>query len=403
MRPEDLVCLFLNRIPELFFSFLGILKIEAIVQPLFSAFGDETLYARLKDAGTRAVITQRKYLPMLRRIRNKLPGLEFIIVIDTLINSKLEDKEYKFTLKSGNAIENLEIFPARSESPSLLHYTSGTTGQPKGVGNTHYSLISQFLTAKKVLDLRDEDICWCTADPGWVTGTSYGIIGPWRLGIAQCVLDSGFSAQKWFRFIEKYKVSMWYSDPTAIRSLMKVGDEVIKNFDLSSLRHLASVEEPLNAEAVIWSGRVFGKPFRDTYWQAEIGSIMIANFPEMKIKPGSMGKPCTGITAVIPDPVTYKPLIKQVEIGLIAFKPSWPSMIRNYWNNPKKYSEKFFNGWYLTGDKGRIDNDGYFWFIVKDDDVINRGWHLVSPFEVESVLLEHPPVGESLWWQNLMN
>ncbi len=193
----------------------------------------------------------------------------------------------------------MNIFPTKAESPSVLHYTSGTTGQPKGVKHVHYSLISQYLTAKWVLDLQEDDIYWCTADPGWVTGTSYGIIGPWSLGITQCVLDAGFSAQTWYKFIEKYKVSMWYSSPTAIRSLMKAGDEIVKTFDLSCLRHLASVGEPLNSEAVIWSERVFGKPFHDTYWQTETGSIMITNFPGMKVKPGSMGKPFPGITAKV--------------------------------------------------------------------------------------------------------
>jgi len=290
---------------------------------------------------------------------------------------------------------NSEIYPTNAESPSVLHYTSGTTGQPKGVKHAHYSIISQYLTTKWVLDLQDNDIYWCTADPGWVTDTSYGIIGPWSLGITQCVLDAGFSAYAWYRFIEKYKISIWYSSPTAIRSIMKAGDEIISNYDLSSLRHLASVGEPLNNEAVIRSNKVFGKPFHDTYWQTETGSIMITNFPGMKIKPGSMGKPFPGITAVILDSETYQPIREPGKIGLIAFKPGWPVMMRTYWNNEVKYREKFMNGWYLSGDKGSIDSEGYFWFVGRDDDVINTGGHLVSPFEVESVLLEHPAVGES--------
>jgi acetyl-CoA synthetase len=289
----------------------------------------------------------------------------------------------------------MEIFPTVAESSSVLHYTSGTTGQPKGVRHVHYSLISQYLTSKWVLDLQDDDIYWCTADPGWVTGTSYGIIGPWSLGITQCVLDSGFSASAWYKFIEKYRISMWYSAPTAIRSLMKAGDELIKEFDLSSLRHLASVGEPLNSEAVIWSQKVFGKPFLDTFWQTETGSIMITNFPGMKVKPGSMGKAFPGIEAVVLDMKSYEPISESGKMGLIALKPGWPSMMRMYWNNEEKYREKFVNGWYLTGDRASIDNEGYFWFVGRDDDVINTGGHLVSPFEVESALLEHPAVSES--------
>ncbi|MBG0858534.1 MAG: AMP-binding protein, partial [Bacteroidales bacterium] len=343
----------------------------------------------------RAIITQRKLLPKVRKIINRLPYLEFIIVVDDQGTKKLDKKEIAFNLQEMPSVQNMVIFPTKAESPSVLHYTSGTTGQPKGVKHVHYSLISQYITSKWILDLQDNDIYWCTADPGWVTGTSYGIIGPWSLGITQCILDAGFSAHTWYKFIEKYKVSMWYSSPTAIRSLMKAGKEIVRGYDLSSLRYLTSVGEPLNPEAVIWSEKIFGKPFHDTYWQTETGSIMITNFPGMKVKPGSMGKPFPGITATILDPKTYDPVKKSGDMGLLAFKPGWPSMMRTYWNNNEKYQEKFVNGWYITGDKARIDNEGYFWFIGRDDDVINTGGHLISPFEVESALLEHPAVGES--------
>ena len=391
----DRVCLFMDRIPELYLSFLGILKMGAIVQPLFSAFGDESLFVRLENAGTRAVITQKKHLSKIRKIRSTLPNLEFVIIVDNVKPSDLEPGEILFSLENAEPVEEFEISPTRAETHSLLHYTSGTTGQPKGVKHVHYSIMSQYLTTKWVLDLRDDDIYWCTADPGWVTGTSYGIIGPWSLGVTQCVLDSGFSAQAWYRFIEKYKITVWYSAPTAIRSLMKAGDDIVKEFDLSSLRHLASVGEPLNSEAVIWSGRVFGKQFHDTFWQTETGSIMITNFPGMKIKPGSMGRTFPGITGAVLDPVTFTPIEEPGRAGLIAFRPGWPSMMRTYWRNEEKYREKFVNGWYLSGDRSSIDNEGYYWFIGRDDDVINTGGHLVSPFEVESALLEHPAVGES--------
>lgn len=391
----DRVCLFMDRIPELYLSFLGVLKIGAIVQPLFSAFGEESLFVRLENAQTRAIITQSKHLSKVRKILDKLPHLEFIIVVDYNKAKKLENRELAFSLQESEPVEHLEIYPTNAETPSVLHYTSGTTGLPKGVKHVHYSLISQYLTSKWVLDLQDDDIYWCTADPGWVTGTSYGIIGPWSLGITQCVFDSGFSAQAWYKFIQDNKITMWYSAPTAIRSLMRAGDEIVKEFNLSSLRHLASVGEPLNSEAVIWSMKVFGKPFHDTFWQTETGCIMITNFPGMRVKPGSMGRPFPGITGVVLDPQKYEPITETGKIGLIAFRPGWPSMMRGYWNNEEKYKEKFINGWYLSGDRSTIDNEGYFWFIGRDDDVINTGGHLVSPFEVESALLEHPAVAES--------
>lgn len=391
----DRVCLFMDKLPELFIGFLGILKIGAIAQPLFSAFGDESLFVRLENAETKAIITQKKHVSKVRKIRDKMPFLEHIIIVDYDGKKPLREREIAFSLENAEPVEKFDIYPTKAESPSLLHYTSGTTGQPKGVKHVHYSLISQYLTTKWVLDLQKNDIYWCTADPGWVTGTSYGIIGPWSLGITQCVLDSGFSAEAWYKFMEKNKVTMWYSAPTAIRSLMKAGNDIIKKFDLSSLRHLASVGEPLNAEAVIWSEKVFRKPFLDTYWQTETGSMMLTNFPDMKIKAGSMGKPFPGITAAILDPKTLEPIKEPNKAGLIGFKPGWPAMMRTYWNNEKTYQSKFKNGWYLSGDRSTIDKDGYFWFIGRDDDVINTGGHLVSPFEVESALLEHEAVAES--------
>ncbi len=395
IESEDRVCLFMDRIPELYLSFLGVLKIGAIVQPLFSAFGDESLFVRLDNAGTKAIITQKKHVGKVRKIIDTLPSLEHIIIVDNIDESKLRDKEVIFNLEKADPVESMDIYPTRADSPSVLHYTSGTTGQPKGVRHVHYSLISQYLTTRWVLDLQEDDIYWCTADPGWVTGTSYGIIGPWSLGVTQCVLDSGFSADAWYKFIEKYKISMWYSAPTAIRSLMKAGEETVKKYDLSSLRHLASVGEPLNAEAVIWSEKVFGLPFLDTYWQTETGCMMISNFPDMKIKPGSMGKPFPGIEGVVLDADTFEPIKEIGKVGLIAFKPGWPSMMTTYWNNEVKYKEKFKNGWYLAGDRAYLDSEGYFWFIGRDDDVINTGGHLVSPFEVESALLEHEAISES--------
>lgn len=395
IKAGDRVCLFMNRVPELYIGFVGILKTGAIAQPLFSAFGEDSLFVRLENAQTSAIFTQRKHVAKVRKIRDRLPSLQHIFIVDYDGKSPLQEREEAFSMEGLGGVEHYDIYPTYAESPSVLHYTSGTTGMPKGVQHVHYSLISQYITAKWVLDLTDDDIYWCTADPGWVTGTSYGIIAPFALGVTQCVLDSGFSAEAWYRFIEKNKVTVWYSAPTAIRSLMKAGDEIIKKFDLSSLRHLASVGEPLNPEAVNWSIRVFGKPFHDTYWQTETGCILISNFPGMPVKPGSMGRPFPGITATVLSPNTYEPYPQPGKIGLIGIKPGWPSMMRGYWKNEEAYKNKFKNGWYLTGDRARLDSDGYFWFVGRDDDIINTAGHLVSPFEVESALLEHQAVAES--------
>ncbi len=390
----DRVCLFMDKIPELYIGFLGVLKMGGIAQPLFSAFGEEALFTRLDDAKTKAIITQKKHLGKVRRIKDKLPELTKIIVVDAE-DTAMQVNEILFSMEKISKIDTFEIFKAGREIPSLLHYTSGTTGKPKGAQHVHSSIIAQYITSKWVLDLQPEDIYWCTADPGWVTGTSYGIIGPWANGVTQVVLDAGFGTEKWYAFIEKHKVTMWYSAPTAIRLLMKEGMDAVKKYDLSSLRHLASVGEPLNAEAVIWSEKAFGKPFYDTYWQTETGAMVITNFPDMKIKPGSMGKPFPGIAATVVNTKTYEPIGTSGTVGLIALKPGWPSMMRAYWNNKETYDGKFKNGWYICGDRSSIDNEGYFWFVGRDDDVINTAGHLVGPFEIESALLEHKAVAES--------
>jgi len=395
LNPGERICLFMDKVPELYLGFLGILKMGGIAQPLFSAFGSESLLTRLEDAQTSAVLVQKKHLQKVRNIVKDLPCLKTIIVVDDDGSKPLKEKEVALNIYKEEKVENFDIYPSTAETPSVLHYTSGTTGKPKGAQHVHYSLISQYITAKYVLDLHDDDRYWCTADPGWVTGTSYGIIGPWANGVTQYVMDKGFMAENWYGFLEKYKITVWYSAPTAIRSLMKEGDEIVKKFDLSNLRHLASVGEPLNAEAVLWSEKVFGIAFHDTFWQTETGSIMVSNYPGMKIKPGSMGKPFPGITATVVDLKTFLPLEKRGVVGMIAAKPGWPAMFRTYWNNEITYQGKFKNGWYLCGDRASIDEEGYYWFVGRDDDVINTAGHLVGPFEIESALLEHHAVAES--------
>ena len=409
INPGDRVCIFMDKIPGLYFSFLGILKAGAVAQPLFSAFGDESLEVRLASAETRLIFTTQKHVKKVRKIQDRLPALEKIVVIEGNPD-KLKDGEIFFDVETAPKVESFQVFKSGPETPSVLHYTSGTTGQPKGAQHVHSSVWGQALTTSWVLDIKDDDVYWCTADPGWVTGTSYGIIGPWSLGATQCVLDSGFTSAAWYQFIQDNRVSVWYSAPTAIRSLMRDGDDLVKEYDLSSLRHLASVGEPLNAEAVIWSEKVYGLPFHDTFWQTETGAMMITNYPGMKIKPGSMGKPFPGITAGILDLASQEPVTEPGTVGLIAFRPGWPSMFRTYVNQPDIYRSKFVGAkpdaqpdelrtdeslWYVSGDRASFDKDGYYWFVGRDDDVINTGGHLVGPFEIESALVEHEAIAEA--------
>jgi acetyl-CoA synthetase len=394
LGPGERICLFLDRVPELYIGFLGILKMGGIAQPLFSAFGDEALWMRLDDAGTAAIITQRKHLAKVRKARARLSGLRHVLVVDAG-DAELREGERALALESIRPPERFELHHTDPETPSVLHYTSGTTGRPKGALHVHGALLAQYLTARVVLDLRSDDVYWCNADPGWVTGTSYGIIGPWANGVTQVVLDAGFSAAHWYDFLQRHRVTVWYSAPTAIRLLMREGTDLVRRYDLSSLRHLCSVGEPLNPEAVLWSREVFGLPFHDTYWQTETGCIVITNRPGMPIKPGSMGRPFPGIRATVLDPASGRPVAEPGRVGLIALEPGWPSLMRTYWNNAVAYAGKFRNGWYVCGDRATVDADGYFWFVGRDDDVINTGGHLVGPFEIESALLEHPAVAES--------
>lgn len=394
LKSGERIVIFMDKIPELYFSFLGILKMGGIAVPLFSAFGEDSLLTRLQNCNASAVLTTRKLVPRIRKINDRLPDLRHVVIMSEDESIPVKEREMAFSYSKAPRIESFESFPATEETPSVLHYTSGTTGQPKGALHVHSSIFSQYLTTKWVLDLKPDDIYWCTADPGWVTGTSYGIIGPWSLGITQVVLDGGFVPEKWYELIQKHKITVWYSAPTAIRMLMKAGKEIVKKFDLSSLRHLCSVGEPLNPEAVVWSEEVYGLPFHDTWWQTETGCILVSNYPGMKIKPGSMGKAFPGITAAVLSH-EFEPITEKDKPGLLALRPPWPSIFRTYWNNKSGYESKFKNGWYITGDRSSIDQDGYFWFMGRDDDVINVAGHLVGPFEIESVLLEHEAVAES--------
>jgi acetyl-CoA synthetase len=395
LKNLDRICLFLERVPELYIGFMGILKLGAVVEPLFSAFGEDALHSRMEDSSAVAVITQRKHLGKVRRVRERVPSLKTIIVIDHEEDGRpLRDGEVAFSMMD-NRLERFPVFKAHVETPSVLHYTSGTTGKPKGAMHVHGSILAQYLTTKVVLDLKDDDIYWCTADPGWVTGTSYGIIGPWAMGVTQVVVDAGFSSDRWYETIEKHRVTVWYTAPTAIRMLMKDGLDPVKRRDHSTLRHMCSVGEPLNPEAVRWGREAFGLDYHDTFWQTETGAIMITNLPGMPVKPGSMGRPFPAVEAAVVDPRTGEPITEAGHVGLIAIRPPWPSMMRTYWNNSATYYGKFQNGWYICGDQASLDSDGYFWFCGRDDDVINTGGHLVGPFEIESALLEHEAVAES--------
>jgi acetyl-CoA synthetase len=391
VKKGDRVFILLPRIPPLYISFLGILKTGAIAGTMFSAFGPSGIKDRLQDSEAKVLITDTELKKRVDEIRFELPALETIVVVGD--NVPKEKGVVSYDEEMRKASRNFEIEKMDPEDYSFMLYTSGTTGKSKGIVHAHYAIIQQHITAKWVLDLHEEDVMWCTADPGWVTGISYGILGSWSNGASSVVYEGRFDPAKWYSILEKYQVSIWYSAPTAIRMLMAAGNELPKKYDLSSLRYLCSVGEPLNPEAVKWSMEVLGLPFHDNYWQTETGGILVANYPSMPIKPGSMGRPIPGVkAAIVDDNGNELPIGKE---GNLAIEPGWPSMMREIWKNPEKYKSYFKGKWYITGDRAHIDKDGYVWFVGRADDVIKTAGERVGPFEVESVLIEHPAVAEA--------
>ena len=390
VKKGDRVFLFLPRVPELYIAFIGTLKTGAIAGTLFSAFQSKALEDRLKDSGAKIVVTDKELKKRIYKVKKNLPELKNLIIID---DKKRAKQEVDYNDEMYMASEEFNIVKTSPEDIAFMLYTSGTTGKPKGVIHAHLACLHEHMTAKYVLDIHDNDTYWCTADPGWVTGIAYEILGSWSLGSSTLVYAGRFDPEKWYSLLEKYKVNVWYTAPTAVRMLMRAGDKIVKKYNLKNLRHLCSVGEPLNPEAVKWSIKVFDRPFHDNYWQTETGGIAIANYPCMPIKPGSMGKPDPGIKAEIIDDKGKK--LKANKEGSLVIKPGWPSMMRGIWKNKKKYNSYFSKGWYVTGDKAFKDKDGYFWFIGRADDVIKTSGERVGPFEVESALVEHPSIVEA--------
>ncbi|WP_391116458.1 acetate--CoA ligase [Psychrobacillus sp. L3] len=386
----DRLFIFMPRSPELYFALLGAVKMGVIVGPLFEAFMEGAVYDRLLDSEAKAIVTTPD---LLNRIPlDKLPHLETVFLVGE--NIEETEKFIDFNKSLMQASDSFDIEWVDKEDGLILHYTSGSTGKPKGILHVHYAMVQQYQSMKWVMDIRDEDIYWCTADPGWVTGTSYGVFGPWLAGATSLVLGGRFSPDAWYNAIDEYGVTVWYSAPTAFRMLMGAGDAIVKAHDLSTLRHVLSVGEPLNPEVIKWGMHVFNKRIHDTWWMTETGAQMICNYGCLPIKPGSMGKPLPGLEAAIID--NQGNVVPPFTMGNLAIKKGWPSMMRQIWNNKEKYESTFMNDeWYFSGDSAYMDEEGYYWFQGRVDDVIMTSGERVGPFEVESKLLEHPAILEA--------
>ena len=398
----DRVFSLLGRVPELYIAALGTLKNTSVFSPLFSAFGPEPIRDRLRIGDAKVLVTtsdlyERRIVP----IRASLPGLEHVLIV----GDATADGTTGLAGALAASSPDFDIPATGPEDMALLHFTSGTTGKPKGAVHVHEAVVAHYATSAFALDLQPDDVFWCTADPGWVTGTSYGIIAPLTHGLTM-ISDAGdFEAKRWYQMLADQEVSVWYTAPTAIRMLMRYGPELAAGYDLSALRFIASVGEPLNPEAVVWGQQALGLPIHDNWWQTETGAIMISNFAAMEIRPGSMGRPLPGVTAGLleqgKDGRARVSDGKVTEVtragaeGELALRPGWPSMFRGYLHADERYAEAFADGWYLSGDIARRDEDGYYWFVARADDVIKSAGHLIGPFEVESVLMEHPAVAQA--------
>lgn len=394
----------MGRSPELYVAVLGTLKNGSVFCPLFSAFGPDPVRQRLQLGSGRVLVTTRAlYRKKVARIRDALPDLTHVLLIDA--DGEPEPGTLDLAMLMEAAPGDAGIASTQGEDMALLHFTSGTTGTPKGAIHVHEAVTPLYATGLYALDLHPDDVYWCTADPGWVTGTSYGVIAPLVHGVTTVVDQEEMDADRWYRILAEQRVTVWYTAPTALRMLMKAGADRASGHDLSVLRFVASVGEPLNPEVVVWGREAFGQPVHDNWWQTETGGIMIANFAATEIRPGSMGRPLPGVeAALVQRDENGKPVIadglpvlvaEPDAMGELALRAGWPSMFRGYLHEEERYRRCFAGGWYLTGDIAKRDADGYYWFVGRGDDVIKSSGHLIGPFEVESSLMEHQAVAQA--------
>jgi acetyl-CoA synthetase len=378
VKKGERVFIFLPKTPECYISILAAIKIGAIAGPLFEAFMEDAVRDRINDCRGTLLITNRE---MVSRVpQNDIPSLETILYAEDIEAAPVEN--------GGEQVEWVDL-----EDGMLIHYTSGSTGKPKGVLHAHRVMTHQYESGKWVLDIRDDDVYWCTSHPGWVTGSVYGLFAPW-LNRATIVIQGGrFKAENWYQLIADLKVTVWYSAPTAFRMLLSQGD-VLKDYDLSSLRHILSVGEPLNPEVIYWAWERLGVRIHDTWWMTETGAHLIVNLPGEKIKPGSMGRPFPGIEVGILDEAGNE--LPRGCVGQLAVKTPWPGLMKEIWGNRDKFNSYFkYEGWYVSGDLAYQDDEGYVFFQSRDDDMINSAGERIGPFEVESKLIEHPAVQEA--------
>ena len=379
----DCLATLLGRTPELYIAALGTLKNRSVLCPLFSAFGPEPILVRMRKSAARVLVTtETLYERKIKPIRGALPKLDTVLVLRDGGTGAGPANTLDFHAQLHSASDDFTLPATSPDDLALLHFTSGTTGTPKGAMHVHEAVVAHHATAAAALDLRREDVFWCTADPGWVTGTSYGIIAPLTHGTTLVVDEGEFDAHRWYRTLDDLDVTVWYTAPTAIRMLMRAGNDALGARRPDKLRFIASVGEALSPDAVHWSMDLFGQPIHDNWWQTETGCIMVGNCADTVVKPGSMGKPLPGVEACLVERERggHVAMVDAAgAVGELAFKAGWPSMFRGYIDEEARYRACFSDGWYLSGDLARRDDDGYYWFVGRVDDVIKSSGLNSSP------------------------
>jgi acetyl-CoA synthetase len=391
VRKGDRVFFFLPRCPEYYIGMVGCAKVGAIFGPLFEALMQETLRERLGDSEASILVTTPRLATRVPFAG--LPNLRHLIFVGAG-NIALKENEWSWEEEMVLASAQCDIEWVDLEHPLYLIYAFSSSGQPKGVVHVHNDMIGYLMTARWVLDLKADDILWTTADPGWVTGTVYSAFAPWLCGVEVFVRGGSYNTESWCRSIESNRITVLYTAPTFFRRLKSKGDEFLKRFDLSSIRHLLSVGEPLPSEVVYWAKRVFKVPVHDTWWMTETGMIMIANYPSVPIKPGAIGKPLPGIKAAVIDFQGEE--LPPLTLGELAIQKGWPAMLRQIWRDGDRLKEYFpLDPWFVTGDTAYMDDDGYFYYQGRNDDLVKVAGVVVGPTEMEDALRRHPAVRDA--------
>jgi len=386
----DRVFSYMPRTPEHYVALVGTLKRGAVWGSVNERFGPDGISYRLDDCDATVVVTTTSNRDTIAEALEDAPSVEHVVVVDDgQGEAAAGDLDYREAV--GDADREYETADTGGEDDALLYYTSGTTGLAKGVRHKHRWVAGVAATQRFAVDLQPGDLYWSTADLGWLTGP-INTLGAWFWGATLFTYQGEFDPQEWAELLDEYPITVLFSVPTAYR-MLRANDPVFEDASLD-LRHALSIGEPLSAGVVEWGEETLGVTIHDTYGQTETGNMIINNYPEMEIRPGSMGRPLPGVTASVVDPDTGEEL-EPGETGVIAQRGDYPCFFAGYWNRPEQTEDAFVDDWYLSGDLARMDEDGYFWFEGRADDVILSSGYRIGPFEVESAIGEHPAVAES--------